>query len=541
MNRDDARSGARGRVRAGVAAGKARTVEAIPASALVARARALLSDGFRLGLIAAHDEGSQLRIVYLFLAGSPDRRVELHVAIPARAPSVPSLGSLSFPASRFERAMHDLFGVVPTDHPLPHRLIRHAHWPSRWFPMRRDAGPTPPFTDHEPFPFVEVEGDGVYEVPVGPVHAGLIEPGHFRFSVVGESVIKLKARLWFTHRGVEKLFEGMNAIEATPLAERISGDTSAAHALAHVLAVEDALGLKVPGPARQLRAMLVEMERLYNHAADIGALAMDVGFSLANSHAQRIREELLRINQACTGSRLLRGAIYPGGVRLLAAPDPVRIRVLAADLAEVAALTLANTVIRDRFAGTAVLSERQALDLGCLGPVARASGVDIDARIDHPSADLADLAGSADLSSSPDLSSSADRGVPGVPRREGDVLARFNVRVDEFAVSAEMVCGLAASADRLEFPAARPSRATPPNRAAASSPIRSGVGIVEGWRGTIVHRVEVDPEGRLTRAAIVDPSWFNWPALPLAMADTILPDFPVTNKSFNLSYAGNDL
>jgi Ni,Fe-hydrogenase III large subunit/Ni,Fe-hydrogenase III component G len=516
----------------GPAAGNARTIETMPPSALVARARALLADGFRLGLIAAHDEGSRLRIVYLFLAGAPDRRVELHVAIPARAPSVPSLGSLSFPASRFERAMHDLFGVVPTDHPLPHRLIRHAHWPSRWFPMRRDAGPTPPFTHYEPFPFVEVEGDGVYEVPVGPVHAGLIEPAHFRFSVVGESVIKLKARLWFTHRGVEKLFEGMNALEATPLAERISGDTSAAHALAHVLAVEDALGLKVPGSARQLRAMLVEMERLYNHAADIGALAMDVGFSLANSHAQRIREELLRINDACTGSRLLRGAIYPGGVRLLAAPDPARIRLLAADLAEVAALTLANTVIRDRFAGTAVLSERQVLDLGCLGVVARASGLDVDARVDHP---FADLPVSSGLAGSADLSGSAHFGAPGVSRREGDVLARFAVRVDEFAASSEMVCDLAAGAERLEFPAARPGRGAPP------SPIRSGVGIVEGWRGTIVHRVEVDPEGRFTRAAIVDPSWFNWPALPLAMEDTILPDFPVTNKSFNLSYAGNDL
>ena len=502
------------RAGAGIPTGGTRTAETIPASRLVARAREILADGFRLGLIAAHDQGSTLRIVYLFLAGSPDRRLELHVTIPARSPRVPSLGSISFPASRFERAMHDLFGVVPTDHPLPHRLIRHAHWPSGWFPMRRGAGSRPPFSHHEPFPFVEVEGDGVYEVPVGPVHAGLIEPGHFRFSVVGESVIKLKARLWYTHRGVEKLFEGRDAREATPLAERISGDTSAAHALAHVLAVEDALGLSLPGPARQLRAMLVELERLYNHAADIGALAMDVGFSLANSHAQRIREELLRINEECTGNRLLRDAIYVGGVRLLAVPDPARLRRLADDLGEVAALTLANTVIRDRFAGTAVLTERQAFDLGCLGYVARASGVSIDARVDHPSADLP---------------------ISGIPRHDGDVLARFTVRVDEFAASSEMVCGLSASAERLDFPTARSIRSASP------APIRSGVGIVEGWRGTIVHRVEVDSAGLLTRAAIVDPSWFNWPALPVAMEDTILPDFPVTNKSFNLSYAGNDL
>lgn len=493
--------------------GHARTAEATRTSDLHARSADLLATGYRLGLIAAHDEGSTLRIVYLYLAGSPDRRVELHVRIPAANPRVPSLASLSFPASRFERSMHDLFGIVPVGHPLPHRLVRHAHWPAGWYPMRQNAGPPPPFTRNDPFPFVQVEGDGVYEVPVGPVHAGLIEPGHFRFSVVGESVIKLKARLWFTHRGVEKLFEGVDAHEGTPLAERISGDTSAGHALAHTLAVEDALGITIPRAAQQLRAMLVELERLYNHAADIGALANDVGFSLANSHAQRIREELLRINAMCTGHRLLRGAIRPGSVRLLATPDPLQIRALADDLAEVSLLTLRNTVIHDRFAGTSILSGQQARDLGCLGYVARASGLASDARIDHPSADL-DIAL--------------------VTKLEGDVLARFSVRVEEFAASARAVAELAGNATRLEFSRGRA-------KDIASTTLRSGVGIVEGWRGSIVHRVEVDPEGRLTRASIVDPSWFNWPALPVAMADTILPDFPVTNKSFNLSYAGNDL
>ncbi len=364
--------------------GHARVAEPVRTADLVARAGALLAEGYRLGMVAAHDEGSAIRVVYLFLAGAPDRRVELHVTVPASDPRVPSLGALSFPASRFERAMHDLFGVVATDHPLPHRLIRHAHWPSGWHPMRADAGPLPPFADREPFPFVEVEGAGVYEVPVGPVHAGLIEPGHFRFSVVGESVIKLKARLWFLHRGIEKLFEGEDALLATPLAERISGDTSAGHALAHVLAVEDALQVAVPEPARVARAMLVELERLYNHAADIGALAMDVGFSLANSHALRIREELLRINEATTGHRLLRGAIVAGGVRLRALPDVGAIAALAEDLADVAAQARANSILYDRFAGTAILTRDEALDLGCLGYVARASGVATDARVDHP-------------------------------------------------------------------------------------------------------------------------------------------------------------
>jgi Ni,Fe-hydrogenase III large subunit/Ni,Fe-hydrogenase III component G len=501
----------------GVPAGIHRVARTLGPAQLAEQATALFKDGFRLGLVAAHDDGATLRVVYLFLAGTPDRRVELQVTLPADDPQLPSLASLSFPASRFEREMHDLYGIVPVDHPLPRRLVRHAHWPAGWYPMRHDAGPPPPFTDTEAYPFLAVEGDGVYEIPVGPVHAGIIEPGHFRFSVVGESILKLKARLWFTHRGVEKLFEGLEATGAIHLAERISGDTSAGHALAHSLAVEDALGITMPEPANRLRALIVELERLYNHAADLGALANDTGFSLANAHAQRIREQLLRINNSTTGHRLLRGAISPGAVELLALPDPAQLAELAVDLAEIAQLTLSNSVIRDRFTGTSVLTRDQALDLGCLGYVARASGLETDARIDHPSAQLP---------------------VTPLTKSNGDVLARFTLRLDEFAAATKLATELISTADLLTLrnaPAERHSTGNPPGAA------RSGVGIVEGWRGTIVHRVEVDRDGRLTRAKIVDPSWFNWPALPVALAGTIVPDFPLTNKSFNLSYAGNDL
>jgi Ni,Fe-hydrogenase III large subunit/Ni,Fe-hydrogenase III component G len=481
------------------------------------QAAALFEDGFRLGLVAAHDDGPTLRVVYLFLAASPDRRIELQVTLPASDPLLPSLAALSFPASRFEREMHDLFGIKPVNHPLDRRLVRHAHWPSGWYPMRRDAGAPPPFTDSEAYPFLAVVGDGVYEIPVGPVHAGIIEPGHFRFSVVGESILKLKARLWFTHRGVEKLFEGLDATGAIHLAERISGDTSAGHALAHTLAVEDALNITMPEPAHRLRALVLELERLYNHAADVGALANDVGFSLANAHALRIREELLRINSATTGHRLLRGAIRPGAVELLSLPDPGQLARLAEDLAEIARLTLDNTIIRDRFTGTAVLTNEQAHDLGCLGYVARASGLATDARIDHPACGLP---------------------VTALSKTSGDVLARFTLRAGEFAASTQLATHLINTADKSSF------RGTPTQDSSADEPhvgIRSGVGIVEGWRGTIVHRVEVDAGDRLTRVKIVDPSWFNWPAIPVALADTIVPDFPLTNKSFNLSYAGNDL
>lgn len=468
----------------------------------------LLGNGFRLALVAAHDDGDAVRIVYLLLAGAPDRRIELTLTTDAANPSVPSLGQLSIPAGRFEREMMDLYGVVPVGHPQPRRLVSHAHWPLGWHPMRRDAGRPPEFETAGGFPFVTVDGPGVYEIPVGPVHAGLIEPGHFRFSVIGESVLRLKARLWFVHRGIEKLFEGRPVAGGIELAERISGDSPAAHGLAYSLAVEDALGVELPEPVHRLRAMLVELERLYNHAADLGALANDVGFALANAHAQRVRESALRLNRRVTGHRLLRGAIRPGGVVLQGLPNPAELRALADEVAEISELTLGNPVIYDRFAGTAVLHRDDARALGCLGYVARASGISTDARVDHPATELP---------------------VAKTDRTEGDVLARYTIRRDEFAASIELIAALI---DRhtgpLEYQAPLPAATN------------SGVGIVEGWRGTVVHRVEVDA-GVITRCKVVDPSWFNWPALPVAMADTIVPDFPLANKSFNLSYAGNDL
>lgn len=478
---------------------------------LAEAAENLLGDGFRLGLVAAHDDGPALRVVYLFLAGLPDRRVELTVTVPDDRPSIRSLAYLSFPASRFEREMADLYGITPIGHPRPRRLVRHAHWPEDWHPMRKNAGSAPHFATAGRFPFLTVDGAGVYEIPVGPVHAGLIEPGHFRFSVVGETVLKLKVRLWFVHRGIERLFHGRPAGAAVELAERISGDTSAGHALAHSLAVEDALGIALPDPVHRLRALLVELERLYNHAADLGALANDVGFSLANAHAQHVRERLLRINAGVTGHRLLRGAIQPGGVALQALPDPDQLRALAADIAEITDLTLGNSVIYDRFAHTAVLRRDDADALGCLGYVARASGMSSDARLDHPTTALP---------------------ITEVTATAGDVLARYTVRRDEFAASTKLACSV------IENHHGPINICTP---IVAAGRAGSGVGIVEGWRGSIVHRVEVDRDGIITRAKIVDPSWFNWPALPVAMTGNIVPDFPLVNKSFNQSYAGNDL
>jgi Ni,Fe-hydrogenase III large subunit/Ni,Fe-hydrogenase III component G len=488
------------------------TIQATP-DTLTGHAETLQRQGFRLALAAAHDDHHMLRAVYLYTAARPERRVELHLPIDRADPRVPTLAALSFPAGRFEREMHDLYGIQPVDHPLPRRLVRHRHWPSGWYPMRHDAGPPARFHDtDEPFPFLTVEGPGVYEIPVGPVHAGLIEPGHFRLSVVGETILKLKARLWYVHKGIEKLFETRDITGGLPLAERISGDTAVGHAMAYCRAVEDAANLEVPAAARRMRAILLELERLHNHIGDIGALCNDVGHGILNSHALRVKETLLRLNKATTGHRLLRGGIRPGGATLLQVPDRGHLAAIGADIREIVELALTNSLVAERFTGTAVLTGDQARDLGTLGYVARASGLAIDARLNdedvYPHEVLA------------------------VPTHEtGDVLARFQQRAAEVDVSLALL-------DQLIPAVTAGTVVNWPPRAGAPA---AGVGIVEGWRGTIAQRVEIGADQRLTRVKVVDPSFFNWPALPVALAGTIVPDFPLANKSFNLSYAGNDL
>ncbi|MFI7110279.1 NADH-quinone oxidoreductase subunit C [Nonomuraea sp. NPDC050227] len=486
-----------------------RTIADVGTAELPGHAARLLAGGHRLALVSARQEADGFGVAYLFVAGDPDRRTELRLRLPSEQPAVPSLAHLSFPAGRFEREIRDLYGITPLDHPLPCRLVRHHHWPRGWYPMRDDAGPPPAFGDSEgPYPFVTVEGQGVYEIPVGPVHAGLIEPGHFRFSVVGETIIKLKARLWFVHKGIEKLFEGRHPADGLQLAERVSGDTSVGHALAYCLAVEEATGAPADARAQQARAVLLELERLYNHVTDLGALCNDVAFPILHAHAGRIREQLLRLNAEVTGHRLLRGAVRLGGARLRGFPDPDMLHAIGADVAELTELALGHSVVADRFTGTAILSAEAARDLGTLGYVARASGLDLDARRRHPFTDLGDFTPAH--------------------RTGGDVMARFQIRAEEIATSIALITHL------VETPAA-------PDASPSLERCSSGVGLVEGWRGTIAHRVELAPDQTISRLKIVDPSFFNWPALPVALDSAIVPDFPLVNKSFNLSYAGNDL
>jgi Ni,Fe-hydrogenase III large subunit/Ni,Fe-hydrogenase III component G len=482
---------------------------------------ALLRAGFRAELIfmAAADRratGGAFDVHYLFAPERENWFVHATAMVPADRPALSSLATFHYPASRFEREIADLFGVVAEGHPDPRPLVRHGFWPADYFPLRKDAVPREFTDDGRSFPFTEVGGEGVYEIPVGPVHAGIIEPGHFRFSVVGETIIDMKARLYFTHKGTEKLFEGREPAAGVELAERISGDTTVGHALAFCQAVEAATGAEVPERAKYIRVVLLEMERLYNHVGDFGMIANDTGYAVAHSHCFRIRERLLRLNKRLTGNRLLRGGLVPGGVAVDIPTDldlPAQVDAALRDFEEIAEISLENTLVLDRLDGAGRLTAQTARDHGVLGYVARASGIDVDVRRDRPFA-------------------AYDRLSFQVPVFEwGDVKARTLVRLHEtresFKLIRQAVGQLPAGPLRVALPAL-------PAFAPAFS-------LVEGWRGAIIHWVLGGVDGRLDRVKVMDPSFLNWRALSYALLKNIVPDFPLCNKSFNQSYSGNDL
>jgi Ni,Fe-hydrogenase III large subunit/Ni,Fe-hydrogenase III component G len=477
------------------------------------------SYGAELVLMVANDRRPDRRgfeVHYLFANARENWFVHASKEIPEEDPTIISMATFHYPASRFEREIYDMFGIEALGHPDPRPLVRHAFWPRDYFPLRKDIVPPEFEDDGTPFPFKPVGGEGVYEIPVGPVHAGIIEPGHFRFSVVGETVIDLKSRLYFTHKGTEKLFEGRRPADGVELAERISGDTTVGHSLAYCQALESLSGAAVPDRAKYLRVILLEMERLYNHVADFGAIANDTGFAIVNAHCFRIRERLLRLNKKLTGNRLLRGAIVPGGVghNLPEGLDlATELDSVLTDFNEIVEIALQNTILIDRLEGAGQLTTTTALDHGVLGYVARASGIDVDVRRDHPFAAYEHLKFKVPVFVA------------------GDVYARTMMRVEEAVQSVGLIRqALAQMPDGL--------LATPLDTMPAFEP---AFGIVEGWRGAITHWVMVGSNERLYRVKIEDPSFVNWPAISFAILKNIVPDFPLINKSFNLSYSGNDL
>ena len=476
----------------------------------------------RLVSIFADDVREQEKAFHLHYIYALDARhvfFILRVPVPEDRLEFPSLTTAIPAADWQEREVQDMFGLKLVGHPNPRRCALHDDWPDV-FPLRKDFDlrtPLPEFSGPR-HRFREVEGEGVFQVPVGPVHAGIIEPGHFLFSVAGEPVLYLQLRLFYTHKATEKLFENLPVVHGVRLAESVSGDSSFAHGTAFCHALERLAGIEVPVRARALRTVCLELERIYNHIADIGAIATDVAFVVANMHAMRLKEKVMRMNERLTGNRLLRGMACPGGVRFDWSADQAKaLDDLAAGLLpefnSLVELIENSSSTRDRLEDTGVLKPEVARDLGVVGVAGRASGFDHDLRRDFPHA-------------------AYDRVAFNVPvYRAGDVEHRMRVRIDEvresLSIIRQLVANLPASKTRVEV-------ATLPAGKAA-------LGYVEGWRGEILYWVRTDASGsRLARCKVKDPSLQNWPALSHAILGNIVPDFPVVNKSFNLSYSGTD-
>jgi Ni,Fe-hydrogenase III large subunit len=469
----------------------------------------------------------------LALWGEPDR---VHVALRDPVSGVQAVLSRACPAGgyaslsaarpaalRMERAVRDLFGLIPEGIADGRPWLDHGRWP-----MRRPLGAQPePRALDEPaaratdYPFLSVGGHvaeegGVHQIPVGPVHAGIIEPGHFRFHANGETVVRLEERLGYVHKGVERLMQGKTVVDAAKLAGRLSGDSTVAHALAFARAVEAALDVKAPSRADYLRAVMAELERIANHLGDFGAVCNDASFSFIHAEANVLREEVLRAAHALFGHRLMMDCVIPGGaVADLFDPGIEMLRKLAARIdtrvTRLAEIYDAKPSLLDRTIGTGITAPLLVRRFAAGGYVGRASGRGFDARRAAAYPPYNDLAFD----------------VPTVD--EGDVHARVWIRLREIEEGVKIVLQCL---DRL-----------PAGPIAAPLPSGGGEGIalVEGFRGEILTWVRLADDGTVARCYPRDPSWLQWPLLEAAIEGNIVADFPLCNKSFNCSYSGHDL
>lgn len=425
-------------------------------------------------------------------------------------------------ANRLERSIRDLFGVAFVDQPDSRRWIRHQAWTDQQFPLRKDfpikgLNQVSTLADVH-YPFLRMDGSGVYEIPVGPVHAGIIEPGHFRFQVAGEDVLFLEERLGYVHKGIEKIAEGRDVNGLIRLAARISGDTCVSHSWAACRACENAASLKVPDRSLFIRAIMAERERVANHLWDVAAICNDVGFAFVYYQLGRLRECWLRLNGEIFNHRLMMDQLIFGGVRHdLNHNDLERmkqqIKEFEKELKELYPLLDNNMSLLDRLKTTGILSKETAKKIGALGFVGRASGCDFDVRRDASYAPYDQL----------------EIHVPIFD--QGDVFSRMNIRREEILVSFNLLKQLF-------------NHIPDGNVQSNEKPLLTnteGIGLIDSWRGEIFSYVSFDSHGKVSRYFPRDPSWFNWLALEQLIDGNIVPDFPVCNKSINASYSGCDL
>lgn len=446
----------------------------------------------------------------------------LRTHLPEGQSGLPSQAPYYWAADRPERNIQDMFGIRFDGHPDPNRWTRHQAWAENVYPLRRNFPATGhPYEQTAPdseYPFLKAQGASVYEIPVGPVHAGIIEPGHFRFQAIGETVLHLEERLGYVHKGIEKIAEGRAPESLARLAGRVSGDATVAHTWAACLAMERAAGIEAPPRAAYLRGILAERERVVNHLWDLGALCNDVGFAFGYYQFGRLRELWLRENQASFGHRLLMDKIVPGGVAVDLDPmaaNRIRLSItsLRAELDELITILDANSSLEDRFLTAGILSTELATALGALGFVGRSSGQSFDVRKHAPYSPYQQLK-------------------VRVPQEDqGDVASRFWVRHKELRVGLrlleQMLDGIPTG--ELTAPWFIPDVDA------------EGFAAVESWRGEILCYVRFAADNSISRYWPRDPSIVNWPALEKLVLGNIVPDFPVCNKSVNASYSGHDL
>ena len=446
--------------------------------------------------------------------------VWLELAVDAVAPSFPDLSASFACAVRMQRTMADLSGLRAEGGRDPRPWLDHGMWAAGQMPLQHGTDPRSTSSGTLPadYPFVRVEGDGVHEIAVGPVHAGIIEPGHFRFSVVGEKVLRLEEHLGYVHKGIERRFTEMAPLDAYRLAGRVSGDSTVAYAWAYCMALESAWRCEIPDRANWLRALMLERERVANHLGDLGALGNDAALSFGLAQFSRLREDWQRLSREAFGHRFMMDAIVPGGVAtdlLLPMRDRLRRQcdTIERDVRALRVVYDEHAGLQDRFLTTGRVTPQLAAQLGLTGLAGRASGQAFDLRCDH-------------------AWSPYDRfEVVMSTHRNGDVAARVSVRFDEVFESLRLIRALCSGVPqgdtRIDLQA--------PGHAA------SGAGWVEGWRGEVLVALEMAADGGIVRCHCHDPSWQNWPVLEHAVIGNIVPDFPLINKSFNLSYSGHDL
>ena len=474
--------------------------------------------GLRLVAVWAAQEGKAFAVHAAF-AHKDHGYALTKTTLSAAAGEFPSITPHYVAAARMERVIHDLYGLIAEGHPDTRPWIKHEHWPQDAFPLRKtfSAATTMPRVEGR-YPFIEAEGDGVYEIPVGPVHAGIIEPGHFRFLAVGEQILNLEERLGYVHKGIEKAMEGRDVLAGVRLAGRVSGDATVAHSWAFCRAAEQAAGLDITPRAAALRAVLCERERLANHIGDIGAICNDAAWSFMHMQCQRLREDLARAHLQLFGHRLLMDCIQPGGVARDVDHDGIRLlltqtRAVAAEMRELYDTYENHTPIRERVIDSGNVKAADAAALGLLGYAGRSAEHDSDARRDAAYAPY-------------------DRHPPQVAVcRGGDVAARLWVRFMEIQDSARLIELLLR--DLPDGVAHAPWR--PPQEGTC------GFAVIESWRGEIAAWLRLGTHGVIDRYYVRDPSMVNWLGLELAAREVPVPDFPLNNKSFNCSYSGHDL